>query len=227
MDGYRQELGAVICVRAGVPAPKNENAHMQSWKNSPSHDFERQDFAMAKRYPSFAQQEILAPVELTKGKLIYVAKKDFYQCCTRAARRLKRALASDKSSLAAWEDITPLARNEWICWIETARKAETRSRRIALAVQTLRMENDAHVVGPDAPIVNSKTVKPDLRPADWNRFWFVRDPELLRTCHPVPVSLAALPQLRRCRFSSSSSSPRRHAWPHGHQPQAPQSARAG
>ena len=49
MDGYRQELGAVIRVRAGVPAPKNENAHMQSWKNSPSHDFERQDFAMAKR----------------------------------------------------------------------------------------------------------------------------------------------------------------------------------
>jgi hypothetical protein len=31
--------------------------------------------AMAER--SFAQQEILAPVELTKGKLIYVAKKDF------------------------------------------------------------------------------------------------------------------------------------------------------
>ena len=82
---------------------------------------------------------------------------------------LKKALASDKQALAAWEDITPLARNEWICWIETARKAETRSRRIALAVQTLRMENDAHVVGPDAPIANCKMVKPDLRPADWNR----------------------------------------------------------
>jgi hypothetical protein len=34
------------------------------------------------------------------------------------------------------------------------------------AVQALRMENDAHVVGPDAPIANSKIGKPDLRPAD-------------------------------------------------------------
>jgi hypothetical protein len=32
---------------------------------------------MADRPTSVAQQGILAPVELTKGKLIYVAKKDF------------------------------------------------------------------------------------------------------------------------------------------------------
>jgi uncharacterized protein YdeI (YjbR/CyaY-like superfamily) len=31
---------------------------------------------------------------------------------------------------ALWEDITPLARNEWICWVEDAKKAETRERRI-------------------------------------------------------------------------------------------------
>ena len=43
---------------------------------------------------------------------------------------LKRALASDPQALIAWEDITPLARNEWICWIESAKKAETRSRRL-------------------------------------------------------------------------------------------------
>lgn len=29
---------------------------------------------------------------------------------------LRRALATDAKALAAWEDITPLARNEWICW---------------------------------------------------------------------------------------------------------------
>lgn len=32
---------------------------------------------MAERPTSLAQQQILAPMELTKGKLIYVAKKDF------------------------------------------------------------------------------------------------------------------------------------------------------
>jgi uncharacterized protein YdeI (YjbR/CyaY-like superfamily) len=29
---------------------------------------------------------------------------------------LRKALASDTQARAAWEDITPLARNEWICW---------------------------------------------------------------------------------------------------------------
>jgi len=43
---------------------------------------------------------------------------------------LKRALISDAKALETWEDITPLARNEWICWIESAKKAETRTRRI-------------------------------------------------------------------------------------------------
>jgi len=50
--------------------------------HSPSHDRGQaraypEDVAMAERPTSFAQQGILAPVELTKGKLIYVAKKDF------------------------------------------------------------------------------------------------------------------------------------------------------
>ena len=39
---------------------------------------------------------------------------------------LKKALTSDPHVLTAWEDITPLARNEWICWIESAKKAETK-----------------------------------------------------------------------------------------------------
>jgi uncharacterized protein YdeI (YjbR/CyaY-like superfamily) len=43
---------------------------------------------------------------------------------------LARALASDPQALTTWEDTTPLARNEWICWIESAKRAETRSRRI-------------------------------------------------------------------------------------------------
>jgi Bacteriocin-protection, YdeI or OmpD-Associated len=51
---------------------------------------------------------------------------------------LKKALAADPKALAAWEDITPLARNEWICWIESAKKAETRSRRIAWGRSSLK-----------------------------------------------------------------------------------------
>jgi uncharacterized protein YdeI (YjbR/CyaY-like superfamily) len=43
---------------------------------------------------------------------------------------LRMTLISAPAALAAWEDITPLARNEWICWIEDAKKPETRSNRI-------------------------------------------------------------------------------------------------
>src|SRR5260370_30040187 len=51
---------------------------------------------------------------------------------------LKRALTSDPQALTAWEDITPLARNEWICWIESAKKAETRGRRIEWGCSSLK-----------------------------------------------------------------------------------------
>ncbi len=43
---------------------------------------------------------------------------------------LRTALISTPEALIAWEDITPLARNEWICWIEDAKKPETRTHRI-------------------------------------------------------------------------------------------------
>lgn len=43
---------------------------------------------------------------------------------------LQKILVSTLEARLAWEDITPLARNEWICWIESAKKSETRSHRI-------------------------------------------------------------------------------------------------
>ncbi|MEK7173734.1 MAG: YdeI/OmpD-associated family protein [Patescibacteria group bacterium] len=39
---------------------------------------------------------------------------------------LQKALTSDPAVLTAWKDITPLARNEWICWVESVKKLETR-----------------------------------------------------------------------------------------------------
>lgn len=40
---------------------------------------------------------------------------------------LRKILISDKAVLKVWEDITPLARNEWICWITFVKKLETRN----------------------------------------------------------------------------------------------------
>jgi Bacteriocin-protection, YdeI or OmpD-Associated len=39
---------------------------------------------------------------------------------------LRKVLSSDPKALAAWEDLTPLARNEWICWAISVKKPETR-----------------------------------------------------------------------------------------------------
>ncbi len=43
---------------------------------------------------------------------------------------LKTALASSTKALLAWNSITPLARNEWICWVISNKKKETRSNHI-------------------------------------------------------------------------------------------------
>lgn len=51
---------------------------------------------------------------------------------------LKKALTADSKALLIWEDITPLARNEWICWIISAKQSETRIRRIKVGLSKLR-----------------------------------------------------------------------------------------
>ena len=43
---------------------------------------------------------------------------------------LRAGLVASATALAAWMDITPLARNEFICWVEDAKQATTRERRI-------------------------------------------------------------------------------------------------
>lgn len=48
-------------------------------------------------------------------------------------RDLQKALASAPMAQAAWKNITPLARNEWICWIITTKKLETRKNHIERA----------------------------------------------------------------------------------------------
>jgi uncharacterized protein YdeI (YjbR/CyaY-like superfamily) len=50
---------------------------------------------------------------------------------------LKKIIISKPAVLAVWQSITPLARNEWLCWIESAVKTETRERRIKIMLEKL------------------------------------------------------------------------------------------
>ena len=50
---------------------------------------------------------------------------------------LRDTLSASATALAAWNDITPLARNEFICWVEDAKQETTRERRIKRTQESL------------------------------------------------------------------------------------------
>ncbi len=84
---------------------------------------------------------------------------------------LRKALAATPLARAGWEDITPLARRDWIFSISSAKQPETRRRRIAKACDMLAcgkrrlccfpgvkwlMKNNAKSCGMWLPLPNSQ-----------------------------------------------------------------------
>ena len=51
---------------------------------------------------------------------------------------LREALTSDAKALEKWESLTPLARNEWICWVTFVKKDETRRDHVKRTVSELK-----------------------------------------------------------------------------------------
>jgi hypothetical protein len=51
---------------------------------------------------------------------------------------LRKALTAAPAARAAWDSITPLARNEWICWTITVKQLETRKNHIERTVTELQ-----------------------------------------------------------------------------------------
>ena len=51
---------------------------------------------------------------------------------------LRKALTSDESALERWEDLTPLARNEWICWTITVKQQKTRDEHVRRVISELK-----------------------------------------------------------------------------------------
>lgn len=50
---------------------------------------------------------------------------------------LRAALSAEPAAKATWDDITPVARRDWIQWVTSGKKAETRVKRIATACDKL------------------------------------------------------------------------------------------
>ena len=60
-----------------------------------------------------------APSQRVPGRVVHGMPAD-----------LRAALIASTTALAAWQDISPLARNEFICWVLDAKQASTRERRV-------------------------------------------------------------------------------------------------
>lgn len=51
---------------------------------------------------------------------------------------LQKALILDSKALIVWESLTPLARNEWICWTISVQKSKTRRDHVKRVLKELK-----------------------------------------------------------------------------------------
>lgn len=51
---------------------------------------------------------------------------------------LREALSGDEKARELWESLTPLSRNEWICWVTFVKKEETRNEHVERVVSELK-----------------------------------------------------------------------------------------
>jgi uncharacterized protein YdeI (YjbR/CyaY-like superfamily) len=50
---------------------------------------------------------------------------------------LRDAIVADAVVVALWQGLTPLGRNEFLCWIEDAKQPATRARRVVRTVEEM------------------------------------------------------------------------------------------
>lgn len=51
---------------------------------------------------------------------------------------LEQALSEDGQARERWESLTPLSRNEWICWVTFVKKEETRKEHVLRVIEELK-----------------------------------------------------------------------------------------
>lgn len=51
---------------------------------------------------------------------------------------IRQALAADKAAAAKWESLTPLGRNEWICWTTFVKQAKTRDEHVTRLIREIK-----------------------------------------------------------------------------------------
>lgn len=80
-----------------------------------------------------------------------------------AASDLQAAIEEGAATRGLWQDLTPLGRNEFICWVEDAKKPETRRRRIERTGDELRKGKRRPCCWPGC------IHRPDKPPSKWQQ----------------------------------------------------------
>lgn len=68
-------------------------------------------------------------------------------------------LRSNPDIQQLWDSLTPLARNEWICWVTLVKKEETRKSHLIRLVEDLRAGEKRPCCWPGCPHRNPKNQK--------------------------------------------------------------------
>jgi len=64
---------------------------------------------------------------------------------------IKEALLSASDILEKWNNLTPIQRNEWICWVTIVKKEETRRKRIQRMLEDLKSGKKQPCCWPGCP----------------------------------------------------------------------------
>jgi hypothetical protein len=91
------------------------------------------------------------------------SKKIFGGTVHKIPADLRKALIADKAALAVWENLTPLARNEWICWVTYVKKIETRENHVERVVTELKEGMRRPCCWLGCPHRKDKPISPSVR----------------------------------------------------------------
>ena len=64
---------------------------------------------------------------------------------------MEKALKADTDILDRWNNLTPIQRNEWICWVTIVKKSETRAEHIYRMNEELKEEKRQPCCWPGCP----------------------------------------------------------------------------
>ncbi len=72
---------------------------------------------------------------------------------------MKKALTANAGLLEKWNELTPIARNEWICWTTIVKKEETRAAHIVRLSEDVSAGKKRPCCWPGCPHRNPKSAK--------------------------------------------------------------------